>query len=124
MTEQTGYHATLDPRTGRPILPIDAENARQADAVSEPLTDEDNQGIEIGDGDVPEIEIEEEPEEEEAPDDVPGSDEGEEIPRPIFSRDEGHAAPSAEEINSTTPRMSGPGVEAENSEEDLIDRNI
>lgn len=124
MDEQTGYDATLDPRTGRPILPIDAENARQADAVSEPLTDEDNQGIEIEDGDVPEIEIEDEPEEEEAPDDVPESEGGEEIPRPIFSREEGHAAPSAEEINSTTPRMRGPGVEAEDSEEDLIDRKF
>lgn len=122
MTAQTGYDATLDPRTGRPVLPLDTENARQADAVSEPLIDEDNQGIEIRDGDVPEIEIEDEPEEEEAP--VPDSEEGKEIPRPIFSRDEGHAAPSDEEINATTPRMMGSGVEAEDSDEDLIDRNV
>ena len=124
MTQPTGYDATLDPRTGRPILPVDAENARKADAVSEPLTDEDNQGIEIGEDVVPEIEIEEEREVEEAPDEAPDSNEGEAIPRPIFSRDEGHAAPSAEDINSTTARMKGPGIEAEESDEDLIDRNV
>lgn len=124
MTEQTGYDATLDPRTGRPVLPLDTENARKAEAVSEPLTDEDNQGIEIGDEEGPETEVEEEPEEEETPDEVPGLDEGEEIPRPIFSREEGHVSSSSEEINSLTPRMRGPGVEAEDSDEDLLDRNI
>ena len=45
------YDATRDPRTGRPILPIDADNTRKADAESLPLTDEDNQGIDIGDDD-------------------------------------------------------------------------
>ena len=45
MTDQTGYDATLDPRTGRPVLPLDAENARKSEAESAPLTDEDNQGI-------------------------------------------------------------------------------
>jgi hypothetical protein len=45
------YDATRDPRTGRPILPIDADNTSKADAESVPLTDEDNQGIDIGDDD-------------------------------------------------------------------------
>lgn len=43
------YDATRDPRTGRPILPIDADSISKADAESEPLTDEDNQGIDLGD---------------------------------------------------------------------------
>ncbi len=51
MTNQTSYDATRDPRTGRPILPIDADNTRKADAESLPLTDEDNQGVDIGDDD-------------------------------------------------------------------------
>jgi hypothetical protein len=53
MAHPTGntYDATRDPRTGRPILPIDADNTSKADAESVPLTDEDNQGIDIGDGD-------------------------------------------------------------------------
>ena len=45
------YDATRDPRTGRPILPIDADNTSKADAESVPLTNEDNQGIDIGDDD-------------------------------------------------------------------------
>ena len=45
------YDATRDPRTGRPILPIDADNTRKAEAESLPLTDEDNQGIDFGDDD-------------------------------------------------------------------------
>jgi hypothetical protein len=53
MAHPTGntYDATRDPRTGRPILPIDADNTNKADAESVPLTDEDNQGIDIGNGD-------------------------------------------------------------------------
>lgn len=124
MTEQTSYDATFDPRTRRPVLPIDAENAREAEAVSEPLTDEDNQDIEIGNEEGPETEVKEEPEEEEAPDEVPGLDEGEEIPRPIFSREEGHVSSSSEDVNSTTSRMRDPGIEAEESDEDRIDRNV
>jgi hypothetical protein len=30
MTQETGHNATRDPRTGRPILPLDAENDRKA----------------------------------------------------------------------------------------------
>ena len=41
------YDATRDPRTGRPVLPKDADNTRKAEAESLPLTDEDNQGIDI-----------------------------------------------------------------------------
>ena len=115
MTEQTGYNATLDPRTGRPVLPLDAENARKAEAESAPLTDEDNQGIDIGDENDPEIE---------EPDEVSEIEEDEEKPRPVRAEDEGPDAPSAEELNQTIPRMKGPDVEREDSEEDLIDRNI
>ena len=50
--QPAGYNATLDPRTGRPVLPIDADNIQKADAESLPLTDEDNQGIDIGDDDM------------------------------------------------------------------------
>ena len=50
MTEPKGYDATRDPRTGRPIIPLDAEKRKDpyADAVSEPLGDEDNQDIAMG----------------------------------------------------------------------------
>jgi len=115
MTEQTGYNATLDPRTGRPVLPIDAENARKAEVESQPLSDEDNQGIDIGDGDDPKIE---------EPDEISEIEEDEEKPRPLRAEDEGSDAPSAEEINRISPRMKDPDVEREDSEEDLIDRNI
>ena len=113
MTEHTGYNATLDPRTGRPILPLEAENARKSEVESVPLTDEDNQGIDIGDA--PEIE---------EPDEVSEIDEDGEKPPPLRVEDEGPEAPSAEEINRITPRMHGPDVEREDSEEDLIDRNV
>lgn len=115
MTDQTGYDATLDPRTGRPILPLDAENARKAEAESESLTDEDNQGSDTGDEDDPKIE---------EPDEISEIEESEEKPRPLRAEDEGPDAPSAEEINSITPRMKGPDIEREDSEEDLLDRNV
>lgn len=114
MIEQTGYNATLDPRTGRPVLPLDAENARKSEAESVPLTDEDNQGIDIDDEDEPEIED---------PAEVSEIEENEEKPRPVRAEEEGPDAPSAEEINRITPRMKGPDVEREGSDEDLIDRN-
>ena len=109
MTNQTGYDATRDPRTGRPVLPLDAENARKADAESEPLTDEDNQGIGI---------------EEEDAEEIPGVGEEDDLPLPIKAENEEINALSAEEINSTVPRMKGPDIESEDSEEDLIDRNV
>jgi hypothetical protein len=115
MTEQTGYDATLDPRTGRPVLPLDAENARKSEAESAPLTDEDNQGIDIGDENDPDIE---------EPDEVSEIEEDEEKPGPLRAEDEGPDAPSAEEINRITPRMKGPDIESEASDEDLIDRNV
>ena len=115
MTEQSGYDATRDPRTGRPVLPLDAENARKSEIESAPLTDEDNQGIDIGDENEPDVE---------EPDEVSEIEEDEEKPRPLRAEDEGPGAPSAEEINRTTPRMKGPDIEREDSEEDLIDRNI
>lgn len=110
MTEQTRYDATQDPRTGRPVLPLDAENTRKADAESEPLTDEDNQGIAI--------------EDEEDADKIPGVGEKDDLPLPIKADNEESDALSAEELNSTVPRMKGPDIESEDSEEDLIDRNV
>lgn len=121
MTDQTGYDATRDPRTGRPISPLDAENARKAQVESEPLTDEDNRGIDIGDENEPEIDEENRHENPRIEED---EDEDEEKPRPLQAEDEGAEAPSAEEINRITPRMKGPDIEREGSEEDLIDRNI
>ena len=114
MTERPGYDATLDPRTGRPVLPLDAENARKSEAESAPLTDEDNQGIDMGDENDPEIED---------PGEVSEIEEDEERPLPLRA-EEGTHARSAEEINRITPRMKGPDIEREGSDEDLIDRNV
>ena len=91
------YDATRDPRTGRPILPIDADNTRKADAESLPLTDEDNQGIDIGDDDA----VGEE-------DDLPHGNGGGRV-RTI-------SAPSSVEINSTVPRMKAADPESEELE--------
>jgi hypothetical protein len=110
MKEQTGYDATRDPRTGRPILPLEAENARKAELDSQPLTDEDNQGIAI--------------EDEENSEDIPGVGEEDDLPLPLSAEDEEPRAASFEEINSTVPRMKGPDIESEDSEEDLIDPNV
>jgi hypothetical protein len=115
MTEQTGYDATLDPRTGRPVLPLAAENARKAEVESSPLTKEDNQGIDIGEDNEPDIE---------ESDEVSEIEEDEERPPPLRAEEEGPDAPSAEEINRITPRMKGPDIEREGSDEDLIDRNV
>ena len=105
MTEplENGYDATRDPRTGRPVLPLDAENARKAEVESQPLSDEDNQGIAI---------------------EVPGIGEEGDLPLPMSAEDEESSAPSAEDINSTLPRMKGPDIESEDSEEVLIDPNV
>src|SRR5687767_14762715 len=89
MSDQTSYDATLDPRTGRPILPLDAENARQAEAESEPLTDKDNQGILIGNDD-----DDEDSGETDANNDMPHSAAATET-----------TTPSSVDINSTVPRM-------------------
>jgi hypothetical protein len=106
MTEplENGYDATRDPRTGRPVLPLDAENARKAEAESQPLNEEDNQGIAM--------------EEQDNPEDVPGIGE-EDLPLPMSAEDEESSAPSAEDINTTVPRMKGPDEEPEDP-----DRNI
>jgi hypothetical protein len=115
MTEHTGYDATLDPRTGRPVLPLDAENARKSEVESAPLTDEDNQGLDIGDENDPPIE---------EPEEVSKIEEDEEKPRLLRAAGEGPNALSAEDINRSTPRMKGPDIEREDSEEDVLDRNI
>jgi|SRR5688572_16079113 hypothetical protein len=112
MTEplENGYDATRDPRTGRPVLPLDAENARKAEVESQPLSDEDNQGIAI--------------EDQVNPEDVPGIGEEGDLPLPMSAEDEESSAPSAHDINTTVPRMKGPDDESEDSDEDLIDANV
>jgi hypothetical protein len=112
MTEpqENGYDATRDPRTGRPVLPIDAENARKAEIESQPLSDDDNQGIAI--------------EEQDNPEDIPGVGEEDDLPLPVSAEEEESSAASAEDINTTVPRMKGPDNEPEDPEGDLFDRNI
>ncbi len=109
--DQTAYDATRDPRTGRPILPIDADNASKADAESLPLTDEDNQGIDIGD-DHAAGEQDDPPHELEADD----------------AEDDDAAAPSSVDVNATVPRMKAADPESEElqsgdelSDEDIVD---
>ena len=101
------YDATRDPRTGRPILPIDADNTSKADSESLPLTDEDNQGIDIGD------------------DDAVGEDDP---PYELEADDaeEGAAAPASVEVNSTVPRMKAADPESDEAEsnDELIDEAI
>jgi hypothetical protein len=107
---ENGYDATRDPRTGRPVLPLDAENARKAEAESQPLSDEDNQGIAM--------------EEQDNSEDVPGIDEEDDLPPPMSAEEEKSSAASAEDINTTVPRMIGPDDEPADPEGELIDRNI
>jgi hypothetical protein len=107
MTNSNGYNATLDPRTGRPILPIDADNTNKADAASLPLTDEDNQGIDIGDDEAV-------GEEDDPPHELNADDE---------ENDE-DTAPSSVDVNSTVPRMKSADPKSEELEPDdaLIDQ--
>ncbi len=93
MTNQTSYDATRDPRTGRPVLPIDADNTRKAEAESQPLTDEDNQGVDIGD------------------DDAVGEED--DLPR--------DTAQSSVDVNVTVPRMKAADSETEESGDELTD---
>ncbi len=88
MSNQTAYDATRDPRTGRPVLPIDEDNTRKAEAESLPLTDEDNQGIDIGD------------------DDAVGEED--DLPR--------ETAQSSVDVNATVPRMKAAGSETDEME--------
>lgn len=113
-TVETTYDATRDPRTGRPILPIDADNTHKADADSLPLTDEDNQGIDIGDEDAV-------GEEDDPPHELEADD----------AEEDDTAAPSSVEVNSTVPRMKAADPESEELESDdelpddeLIDEEI
>jgi hypothetical protein len=89
MAEHAAYDATLDPRTGRPVLPLAEENSRKADAESQPLTDADNQGIDMGDDDdtaleAGRVEISD-----------PTNDEAGQV----------ESTPSSVDINATVPRM-------------------
>ena len=106
MTEHGGYDATRDSRTGRPVVALDQANARKADVESQALTEDDNQGIALGD----EASGEE--------DDLnPGTD------------DDG-AAPSSVDINSTVPRMRAAAnaddsdIDGEGEVDDLLDEPI
>lgn len=103
MTDQTGYDATRDPRTGRPILPMDADNTRKAEAESLPLTDEDNQGIDFSDDDA----VAEE----------------DDLPRELDADDGDTTAPSSVDVNSIVPRMKAADPESDEleSDDELID---
>ena len=94
------YDATRDPRTGRPILPIDADNTRKAEAESLPLTDEDNRGIDFGD------------------DDVSSVGEEDDLPREMAAEDDDETAPSSVDVNATVPRMKAADPESEELETD------
>lgn len=102
---ETTYDATRDPRTGRPILPIDADNTNKDDAESLPLTDEDNQGIDIGD------------------DDAVGEED--DLPEELAADEAEEDAPSSVEVNSTVPRMKAADPESEEleSDDELIDED-
>lgn len=100
MTNQTSYDATRDPRTGRPILPIDADNTSKADAESLPLTEEDNQGIDFGD------------------DESSAVGEEDDLPQEMVAEDDDETAPSSVDINSTVPRMKAADPESEELEAD------
>ena len=95
----TPYDATRDPRTGRPTLPIDAENARKAEAESEPLRAEENQGIAFDD------------------DDISTGGEEDDLPQEIGAEPDDSNQPS-EEINSTVPRMKAPYPDNEELDSD------
>lgn len=105
---ETTYDATRDPRTGRPVLPIDADNTRKAEAESLPLTDEDNQGIEFGD------------------DDAVGEDDPPYELETDDAEEDDAAAPSSVEVNSSAPRMKAADPESDEleSDDELIDEDI
>ncbi|HUQ35017.1 MAG TPA: hypothetical protein VM144_01435 [Aestuariivirga sp.] len=94
------YDATRDPRTGRPVLPIDADNTHKADAESLPLTDEDNQGIEFGD------------------DDSSTVGEEDDLPQEMAAEDDGSTVPTSVDVNATVPRMKAADPDNEESESD------
>lgn len=99
------YDATRDPRTGRPILPIDADNTSKADAESLPLTEEDNQGIDFGDDESSTV-----GEEDDLPRELNADD----------AEDDDAAAPSSVDVNSTVPRMKAADPENEELESDKL----
>lgn len=105
---ETTYDATRDPRTGRPILPIDADNTSKADAESLPLTEEDNQGIDFGEDESSTV-----GEEDDLPQELDADD----------AEDDDAAAPSSVDVNATVPRMKAADPESEEleSDDELID---
>jgi hypothetical protein len=104
---ENAYDATRDPRTGRPVLPIDADNTRKAEAESQPLTADDNQGIDFGD------------------DDSSTVGEEDDLPQKMVAEDEDSTAPSSVEVNSTVPRMKAADPESEEfeSDDELVDED-
>ena len=109
MTDQTSYDATRDPRTGRPILPIDADNTSKADAESLPLTDEDNQGIDFGDDDSSTV-----GEEDDLLQELGAED----------ADDDDAAAPSSVDVKATVPRMKAADPESEEFESDELTDDV
>jgi hypothetical protein len=95
---ETSYDATRDPRTGRPVLPIDADNTRKAEAESLPLTDEDNQGIDFGD------------------DESSAVGEEDDLPREPGAEDDEESAQSSVDVNATVPRMKAAHSETDEME--------
>ena len=105
---ETTYDATRDPRTGRPILPIDADNTSKADAESLPLTEEDNQGIDFGEDESSTV-----GEEDDLPQELDADD----------AEDDDATASSSVDVNATVPRMKAADPESEEleSDDELID---
>lgn len=105
---ETTYDATRDPRTGRPILPIDTDNTSKADAESLPLTEEDNQGIDFGEDESSTV-----GEEDDLPQELDADD----------AEDDDATAPSSVDVNATVPRMKAADPESEEleSDDELID---
>ena len=94
---ETAYDATRDPRTGRPVLPIDADNTRKAETESLPLTDADNQGIDIGD-------------------DESAVGEEDDLPRAPGGEVDQETAQSSVDVNTTVPRMKAADSDTEEME--------
>ena len=105
---ETTYDATRDPRTGRPILPIDADNTSKADAESLPLTEEDNQGIDFGEDESSTV-----GEEDDLPQELDADD----------AEDDDATASSSVDVNATVPRMKAADPESEELEsgDELLD---
>lgn len=97
---ENAYGASRDPRTGRPVLPIDADNTRKAETEFLPLADEENQGIDFSDGDSSTV------------------GEEDDLPQELAAEDDDATAPSSVDVNSTVPRMKTADPDHEELESD------